>query len=317
MGHTTDPPGHPNDPDHWHHETVRVNGIDMHYVTVPPDPDAVDHPTGDAPLVVLLHGFPECWYAWHNQLDALAGAGYRVVAPDLRGYNRTDQPRGVEQYRPAELVRDIRELIARRGAPTATVVGHDWGGLVGWELAIREPDLVRQLVVCNAPHPGLYRRQLRRSPTQLARSWYVFAAQLPWVPERLLWAGRERLFDSMATGAVDPTAISQETRERYRAAIERAGGLTGPVNYYRAMARETVEMEVNSLIPGRSRRDETVSLPTLVCWGEADPLLGEELLVGLDELVTECQVVRFPSTGHWVPLEAADRFTEELLAFFE
>jgi pimeloyl-ACP methyl ester carboxylesterase len=178
--HTPQSPAvHPDDPDEWRHETGRINGIDMHYVTVDPDPEAVDHPTGAAPLVVLLHGFPEYWYAWRHQLTPLAEAGYRVVAPDLRGYNRSSQPEGVDSYRMAELVGDVRGLIEHWKAPDATVVGHDWGGMIGWELAIREPELVRQLVICNAPHPGLFQETLLRSPEQLLRSSYAGAFQLP------------------------------------------------------------------------------------------------------------------------------------------
>ena len=137
MSKDTEKTGSPADPGRWRHEAARINGVDLHYVTVPPDPDAVDHPTGAAPLVVLLHGFPSFWYAWRGQLDALADAGYRVVAPDMRGYNRSSAPPGVDSYRPGELVGDVRGLIEHRGAPQATVVGHDWGWLVAWETAIR------------------------------------------------------------------------------------------------------------------------------------------------------------------------------------
>ncbi|MXR50133.1 alpha/beta fold hydrolase [Halovenus sp. WSH3] len=310
---TADPPAHPDDPDEWRHERVRVNGVDLHCVVVDPDRAAVDNPTGAPPLVVLLHGFPEHWYAWHRQLDAVAAAGYRVVAPDLRGYNRSDQPAGVAPYRPAELVADVRGLIAHYGGPTATVVGHDWGGLVGWELAIRDPEVVRRLAVLNAPHPDSYRRRLRRSPEQLLRSWYVFAAQLPWVPERLLWAGRDRLVDAIAADAVDPAAVTEATRTRYREAIERAGSLAGPINYYRAMGRETLELAGKSLLPGRSPRDGTVTVPTLVCWGVDDPMLGPALLADLDEWVPECRIRRFSETSHWPQLERPQRVTEELL----
>lgn len=308
-------PAHPDDPPHWRHETAHVNGIEMHYVTVPPAASAVDHPTGNAPLVVLLHGFPEHWYAWRHQLDPLAQAGYRVVAPDLRGYNRSSQPPGVDSYRPDTLVADIRGLIEHRGPPEATVVGHDWGGLLGWELAIRDPTIVSRLAVLNAPHPAAYRQALRRSPTQLLRSWYVFAAQLPWVPDRLLWAGRDQLVNSIADGTVEPGAFSDATLDRYREAIERAGGLTGPLNYYRAMARDTIRQELDAAIPGQSRREERVDCPTLVCWGERDPVLDGALLDGLDEWVPNSRIVRLPDVSHWVQAEAPERVNTELIRF--
>jgi pimeloyl-ACP methyl ester carboxylesterase len=306
------PPSHPADPAQWRHETARVNGVDLHYVTVPPDPDAVDHPTGAAPLVVLLHGFPSFWYAWRHQLDPLAAAGYRVVAPDLRGYNRSSSPSGVDSYRPSTLAADIRGLIEHRGAPQATVVGHDWGGLVAWETAIREPDVVGRLATLNAPHPAVYRRSLTRSPAQLLRSWYVFPFQLPWLPERLLGAGEFTLLEQGLTEAAGPGTFTEDELERYRAAMARTDSLTGPLNYYRAMAQTTVEQGVRSLLPGDDGRDPTVEAPTLVLWGEQDPVLGAELLGGLDRWVPDLRVRRLPEAGHWVHLDAPGRVTDGL-----
>jgi len=305
------------DPASWHHETARLNGVDLHYVTVPPAPEAVDHPTGAAPLVVLLHGFPAFWYAWRHQLDPLAAAGYRVVVPDLRGYNRSSAPAGVDSYRPAELAADVRGLIEHRGAPQAAVVGHDWGGLVGWETAIREPDVVSRLAVLNAPHPSVYRRTLARSPTQLLRSWYVFAFQLPWLPERLLSAREYALVEAVIEDTAAPEAFSQAEVERYRAAMERTDSLSGPLNYYRAIARETVSDGLQSLLPGDSPPDRTVSVPTLVLWGEQDRMLDTDLLDGLAEWVPEHRVERFPTAGHWLHLEAPERVTAELLTLLE
>ena len=315
MSEDTREPESPADPDRWRHETARVNGVDLHYVTVDPDPDAVDHPTGAAPLIVLLHGFPSFWYAWRYQLDPLADAGYRVVAPDMRGYNRSSSPSGVDSYRPAELVADVRGLIEHRGAPQATVVGHDWGGLVAWETAISEPDVVDRLAVLNAPHPAAYEQTVLQSPTQLLRSWYVFAFQLPWVPEQLLSAGDYALLERGFEDAATPEASTAADVERYRAAMDRTDSLSGPINYYRAMARETIEGGVESLLPWEAERDRTVEAPTLVLWGEQDPALGTELLGGLKQWVPELRVRRFPEATHWVHLDAPGRVTEELRSF--
>jgi len=302
---------HPDDPPQWRHESAHVNGVTLHYVTVDPDPDAVAHPTGAAPVVVLLHGFPECWYAWRHQLDPLAAAGYRVVAPDMRGYNRSSAPRGIASYRPAELVADVRGLVESRGAPQAALVGHDWGGLVAWETAIRAPELVSQLAVINAPHPDLYRRRLR-SPAQLLRSWYVFAFQLPWVPERVLAADGFRLVGESLELTAGPDVFEPETVERYREAMARSGSPAGPLNYYRAMARESLELELRSLFSGRTERP--VDVPTLVCWGDRDPVLGLDLLDGLDALAPDLRVRQFDA-GHWPHVEQPVRVTDELLAF--
>lgn len=301
------------DPPDWHHETAYVNGIELHYVTVPPDRAAVDHPTGAAPLVVLLHGFPEFWYTWRHQLAPLASAGYRVVAPDLRGYNRSSAPDGVDSYRTAELVADIRALVEHRGAPQATLVGHDWGGLLAWETALREPDFCRRLVVLNAPHPDVYRQRLRQSPEQVLRSWYVLAAQVPWLPERLLGFDEYRLLDT-SRRLLPGDAFTDDDIARYREAIDRSGSLSGPLNYYRAAARETLETELRSLLPGNDRRLRQVDIPTHVFWGEQDPVLGLDLLDGLEDVASELTVTRFPDTSHWPHLERPQRVTDELLA---
>jgi len=310
-------PGHPDDPEHWRHETARVNGVDIHYVTVSPDPDAVDHPTGDAPLVVCLHGFPEFWYAWRHQLDALAEAGYRVVAPDLRGYNRSSQPAGVDSYGVSELVGDIRGLIEQLGYAQAAVVGHDWGGLLAWELAIREPTLVRQLVVMNAPHPERFQRQLLQSPRQLAKSWYVFLFQLPWVPERLLQAADYRAVETLLADTSTPDAFTDADVRRYKDAMARSGSLSGPINYYRAIARETATRQLRSLVPGTASRSARVTAPTLVIWGEDDPALSIKLLDGLDAWVDDLRIERLPNASHWVQADAPQRVNELLVDFLE
>src|SRR5215212_3486762 len=158
------------------HRWVDVGGLRLHCVQA-----------GTGPLVVLLHGFPEFWYAWRHQLPALADAGYRVVAPDLPGYNTSDKPPRVRDYRPRALAQEVADLIAALGADSATVAGHDWGGGLAWLLAMHHPERVQRLVVLNAPHPIRFLKGLR-SPRQLRRSWYMLAFQLPWLPERLVAA---------------------------------------------------------------------------------------------------------------------------------
>ncbi|MEF8812417.1 MAG: alpha/beta hydrolase [Halovenus sp.] len=306
-----------DDPDEWRHETARVNGVDLHYVTVEPPANAVDNPTGTPPVAVLLHGFPEHWYAWRHQLSPLAAAGHRVVAPDMRGYNRSSAPDSVDSYGMADLVGDVRGLVGHLKAPAVDLVGHDWGGLVAWETAIREPELVRRLAVLNAPHPAVYRRALRRSPDQLLRSWYVFLVQVPWLPERLLAAGEFRAVASMLGDTVDPDAFTPAEIRRYREAMARTESVSGPLNYYRAIARDTLRADLRALLPGGSRRDETVDAPTLVVWGEQDRALSVDLLGGLDRWVPDLTVRRLPAASHWVQADAPERVTDELRAFLE
>src|SRR5579884_3024966 len=161
----------------WTHRHASVNGVRLHYVEA-----------GRGPLVVLLHGFPEFWYSWRHQIPALAAAGFRVLAPDLRGYNESDKPPGVAAYGLERVAGDVAALVRHAGERRAAVVGHDWGGGIAWWLAMHRPDVVGRLAVLNAPHPAAFRRELR-TPGQLLRSWYVFFFQLPALPEWLFRAG--------------------------------------------------------------------------------------------------------------------------------
>jgi pimeloyl-ACP methyl ester carboxylesterase len=128
---------------------------------------------GQGPLIVLLHGFPEFWYGWRLQIKPLAAAGFRVVAPDLRGYNLSSKPEGVAAYDTAQLTADIRGLIHERGAESALLVGHDWGGTVAWATAMHHPEVVDRLAILNAAHPRKLSQGLHH-PGQLRKSWYFF-----------------------------------------------------------------------------------------------------------------------------------------------
>ena len=150
---------------------AEVGDVTLHYVEA-----------GDGPLVVLLHGFPEFWYGWRLQIAPLAAAGFRVVAPDLRGYNLSSKPDGVAAYGADKLAADVRGLIQERGAESALVVGHDWGGTAAWTLAMNHPEVVDRLAILNAAHPRKLNEGLRH-PSQLRRSWYFFYFQLPDLPE--------------------------------------------------------------------------------------------------------------------------------------
>src|SRR5579875_4028836 len=156
------------------HGTAALSEVRLHYVEA-----------GEGPLVVLLHGFPDFWYGWRHQIPALARAGFRVVAPDLRGYNLSSRPEGVQAYTVRRLAADVRELIAERGESQADIAGHDWGAIVAWALAAWHPDAVRRLAILNVPHPRRMAEGLR-TWRQLRRSWYTIFFQLPLIPERKL-----------------------------------------------------------------------------------------------------------------------------------
>src|SRR4029077_6518958 len=208
------------------HRFVETNGVRLHC--------AVD---GDGPLVLFLHGFPECWYSWRHQLAALAPR-FRVVAPDLRGYNESDKPEPVSAYAMSELVADVRGLIDAFGERDAVIVGHDWGGAVAWTFAMEHPEATRRLVVMNCPHPAIFGEHLKYNRRQLARSWYMFFFQIPWLPETLLGLGRASLIGAAPRPSTAPQdALDERALDELRDAASRPGALRAGINYYRATFR--------------------------------------------------------------------------------
>ena len=251
--------------------------------------------------VVMLHGFPDFSYSWRRQFPVLSGAGFRCIAPDLRGYNETDKPPTVRDYEIDELVDDVDAFIAKIAGAPAFVVGHDWGGIIAWHLAARRPRSVRRLVIINSPHPALYRRELRRGG-QLLRSWYAAMFQIPALPELLLSSLHFRL---LTRGA----ARSPQEEEIYEDALSQPRALRSALNYYRAAFRSMMRRSAREPLP-------RIEQPTLVLWGERDRALTPHLLEGLEAYVQQLQIMRMPDVGHWVHIDAADRVNEELLRFF-
>jgi pimeloyl-ACP methyl ester carboxylesterase len=277
------------------HRHLAVNGIRLHVVEA-----------GAGPLVVLLHGFPEFWYSWRRQLPALAAAGFHAVAPDLRGYNASDKPSNVSDYRIRHLVDDVAGLIAALGERRAHVVGHDWGGVIAWKLAMLRPDLVERLVILNAPHPAAFARALG-SPAQWLRSHYMVFFQIPWLPEWLLSTGDFTLLGrTLRREPVVREAFTAEDVAHYKHALTRPGALTAALNYYRATFRYPSELR---------RGARQVTAPTLLIWGERDRYLGIGMTEELDQWVPNLQVERIPEASHWVQNDAPGRVNELLLQF--
>ncbi|WP_432764847.1 alpha/beta fold hydrolase [Halobaculum limi] len=279
------------------HERRQVNGVDLHVVTA-------GDPT--APLVVLLHGFPEFWYGWHRAITPLVEAGYRVVVPDQRGYNRSEKPAGVRPYRITELAADVVGLIDAEDTPAAHVVGHDWGAFVAWDLALRYPRRVNRLGIVNVPHPTAFRRRLVRDPRQLLRSWYAFLFQLPRLPE---WAAARddfALWTRVLTDGVPPGTFTDADLDRYREAWGQPGAARAMVNWYRAVPR----------YPSFPPREE-VAAPTLVMWGEQDTALVPELAADSVAFCANGRLERFPDAGHFLTHERPDAVADLLVDHFD
>jgi epoxide hydrolase 4 len=279
------------------HHWVSVNGVRLHYVE-----------PGTGPLVVLLHGFPEFWYAWRRQIPACVAAGYRVIAPDLRGYNWSSKPGGVLSYTIDKLTRDVAELIRSCGQGAAALVaGHDWGGVIGWYLPLFHPECLERLAILNAPHPALFPSELRR-PDQLRRSWYILFFQIPWLPELWLrWRSRTILARLLQTDPVRSDAFSAEDIAHYQKAFDQPGVPAAAVNYYRASFRQLLR---------RPRLPIGCSdTPTLLIWGERDRFLNPHLCEGLDPWVRRLRTERLPEASHWVMADEPERVNALLVEF--
>jgi pimeloyl-ACP methyl ester carboxylesterase len=292
-----------------HGEADVGGGIRLHYVEA-----------GEGPLVVLLHGFPEFWYSWRHQIAPLAQAGYRVVAPDMRGYGLSDKPQAWRSYETGLLADDIAGLVrslgtlegtpdvgAQASEQSAIVVGHDWGAAVAYTMAMRHPDLVRRLAILNVPHPV---RMLEGFKTlrQLRKSWYMFFFQIPRLPEHLI-AREDYSFAKRSLRADSKDAFTDEDLERYVEAWSQPGALTGMINYYRAALRRSPGKTLGLMKP--------IEAPTLVIWGMLDRHIGSELAEPPHEWVPNVRVERIADATHWVQHDAPERVNELLLGFFD
>ncbi|MFC3070150.1 alpha/beta fold hydrolase [Phenylobacterium soli] len=275
--------------------TVEANGFRF----------AVDEAGKGDHLALCLHGFPESRFSWRFQLPLLADLGYRAWAPDLRGYGETEpKPQEIESYRIERLMEDVAALIDASGARKVTLIGHDWGAGLAWTFAANQVRPLERLVIMNVPHPAVFAQHLRRSPRQMARSWYMMFFQLPRIPEWLNTrndaAVIRRAFHGMA---VDKSRFPKDVLDRYAADAQRPGAMTGMVNWYRAAARS----------PGKMAGPwPMIEAPTLIVWGEADAALGVELLDGTEAHVRDLTIRRLPNVSHWVQQEAPEAVNEIL-----
>ena len=285
-------------PSELRHLTIETNGVRLHAVEAGPL---------DGPLVLLLHGFPEFWYGWRRQIGPLAAAGFRVLAPDQRGYNLSDKPRGVGAYAIDELADDAVGLLDALGRERAVVVGHDWGAAVAWWTAIRHPERVERLAILNVPHPLVMQRALRRNPRQIRRSWYIFFFQLPRAPEWYLSRADHRKLVTALRDRARPGDFSAADAAAYRGAWSQPGALTAMVNWYRAALRH----------PSKPPGDGRVRAQTLMLWGKRDRYLGTELAPPSIDLCDRGELFMLDGATHWVQHDAAEEVNRRLLEFLK
>jgi epoxide hydrolase 4 len=259
---------------------------------------------GKGPLVLLLHGFPECWVTWRNQMPALAAAGFRAVAPDLRGYGKSDKPRDLDAYRIEVLARDVARLVEALGEKRAHVVGHDWGGAAAWHFAMWHPERLDRLAILNAPHPAPLARALK-GPRQILRGSHALFFQIPWLPEAVLRAGDFFLLRQLFRRDPErPGAYADEDIEQMVAAASEPGALSGMLAWYRAMVRRR-----------NHTRWKPIERPVQVIWGEKDRYLLRELGEPGHDWVPDLRVARIPEASHWVQADAPEKVNGLLIDF--
>ena len=255
--------------------------------------------------MLLLHGFPEFWYGWRHQIPALVEAGYRVVAPDQRGYNLSDKPNGRAAYQIDNMAADAVGILDALGCDSAIVTGHDWGGIVAWQLALRYPERVHKLAILNVPHPSVMYRFLTGSFEQLRKSWYMFFFQLPWLPEVFLRRNNHQLLLRMLRGR-NPDVFTKADRERYSEAWSQPRAMTSMLNWYRAMFKSSTQ----------PRPDSQVRVPTLVIWGKRDSALSYEMAQPSVDRCDDGRLVLIDEAGHFVQHDAPEQVNQSLTNFF-
>ena len=277
------------------HNYAEVNGIRLHYVSA-----------GQGKTILFLHGFPEFWYLWKNQLEEF-GKDHQAVALDMRGYNLSDKPEDVEEYSPDHLVGDIKGMLDHlAGGEKSILVGHDWGGAVAWSFAMAHPEYLEKLVIINAPHPLVFLRQFVENPDQREASAYMNMFRRPEAEETLSANDYQVLRDAVFAGSARPDVYTEEDKKAYIEAWSQPGALTGGLNYYRALPAGPPKDETQAAATAAiveqlaSSGSYVVHVPTLVIWGMKDIALVPANLEGLEEYVPDLRVKRIPDGTHWV-----------------
>lgn len=280
----------------YDHLTIETNGINLHIVQAGEE---------NAPLVILLHGFPEFWYGWRKQIPYLAARGFRVWAPDQRGYNISDKPKGIRAYNQDELAADVIGLIDAAGQEKVMLIGHDWGAAVAWWTAIKYPERLSKLVILNAPHHDVFRQTYETNAEQRRKSLYGGFFQLPFLPEfTLRWNNWRTLIDSLHRSS-RPGTFTDEDLKMYKQAWSQPGAMTSMINYYRAVIQR----------PPKPLPTVRVSVPTLMIWGKNDAFLSYEMAQPSIDLCDDGRLVFIDHATHWVQHEEPEQVNRLLGEF--
>ncbi len=259
-------------------------------------------------LALCLHGFPELNFSWRHQMTMLAARGWRVWAPNQRGYGASDKPEGVRAFALDHLTADVAALIDASGAKEVMLIAHDWGAIVAWSFAIRRLRPLSRLVIMNVPHPHIAQREIRKW-RQFWKSWYIFFFQLPGLPERMMAGnGAKGIKGAFYNMAVNKSRFPANVLQVYADAALRPGAITAMINWYRALVRFGNVVD---------HGDGQVDVPTLMIWGEEDSALNIHCTEGTEAYVRDFTLHRLPGVSHWVQQEAPEEVNRLLGAWLD
>eukprot|EP00731_Ephydatia_muelleri_P018919 Em0011g959a len=284
------------------HKYVTANGLKFHYVSA-----------GDEskPLMLFLHGFPEFWFSWRYQLQEFS-KDYHVVAIDMRGYNETSKPPHRSDYSFENLRQDIVELVPALGHRSCILVGHDWGGIVGWRVTQRHPELVERFIVMNCPHAKVFKNQILSRRSQLLKSWYLFMFQVPWLPEFVFglkdYAFFNAMFRGKNAGVRNKETFPPEVVEAYKYVFSKPGAMTGPINYIRCMFDQH---------KGAGGNPKPIQVPILILWGDDDLFLDKELCDQHSLVASNVTTRHIPNCSHWVQQDAYPLVNKHMREFLD
>lgn len=274
---------------------AHLDRIALHYAEMGPE---------DGPLVILLHGFPDNCLGWRHQMPDLAKAGFRVIAPDQRGYGVSGKPKGVAAYDLDELAEDVIQLGKHFGEEKLRVVGHDWGASVAWWLCSTRAEAMEKAAMINAPHPAIWKREMYADPVQRKKSRYVKMFRLRGIPE---WAMRRKNYSALIEaleGSAREGAFDRQEWAQYRKAWSEPKALTSMIHWYRALLKKELPKT-----PGK------IGVPVLLIWGEKDEFTDPGLAKKSIELCERGGTLFFAEGTHWVLREEAVSINPMLVTF--
>lgn len=279
----------------FNQQSIHLNGLNFNVVC---------EGEKGAPLVILLHGFPECWLTWESQIQPLVNAGYRVMAPDQRGYNLSDKPKNIDDYRIDVLASDIEALRIYAEAEQFHLVGHDWGAAVAWWYGMHYSDRLRSLTVLNVPHPLAFQKTLKSNKKQLLKSWYMFFFQIPKLPETILASFDYKLAQRSLIQSSNNGSFTPEILAGLKQAWSQKGAMNGMLNWYRAALRRPVRAS-----------NKRVSCPTRILWGENDIALTKEMAQLSSQYCDNAKLTYYPDASHWLSHDKPEQVSQEIIRF--